>query len=103
MAATLRRAALDDGPAENRALLLGWMRNHQNGTALLRAGMPGWTLADRTGAGGFGSRGAVAVAVQPRGGAPWVLAAFLHEGPAALPARDAVLARVGAVVAALAR
>lgn len=103
MAASLRRAALDDGPPEARAFLLNGMRAHRNGGALLRAGMPGWTLADRTGAGGFGSRGVVAVAVPPQGGAPWVIAAYLHEGPAALAARDAAMARVGALVAAMAR
>lgn len=103
MAATLRRLALDDGPALDRAMLLGWMRAHRNGGALLRAGMPGWTLADRSGAGGFGSRGAIAVAVPPQGGSPWVIAVYLHQGPAALAARDAVIARVGGLVAALAR
>lgn len=102
MAATLRRMTLDDGPAGHRAQLLGWMQAHRNGGALLRAGMPGWSLADRSGAGGFGSRGVIAVAAPPRGGAPWIVAAYLHEGPEALAARDAVMARVGALVVAMA-
>ena len=99
MAALLERLALREptGPA-----LLAAMRAHRFGGAVLRAGMPGWTLADRTGAAGFGTRGAVAIATPPGGGAPWVIAAFLHEGPAALTARDALLARAGAVIAALA-
>ncbi len=99
MATLLERLALREtyGPA-----LLAGMRAHRFGGALLRAGMPGWTLADRSGAGGHGTRGAVAIATPPGGGAPWVVVAYLHEGPAALAARDALLARAGAVVAALA-
>ncbi len=99
MADLLERLALHEpfGPA-----LLAGMRAHRFGGAVLRAGMPGWTLADRTGAAAFGTRGAVAIATPPGGGAPWVIAAFLHEGPAALAARDALLARVGGIVAALA-
>lgn len=92
MAETLARLTLGPGGAP----FVAAMRAHRFGGALLRAGMPGWTLADRSGAGGHGTRGVVAHAVPPGGGAPWIIAAYLHEGPAALPARDAVLARIGA-------
>ena len=103
MAGTLARLTLGDTlPAAARAQLLGWMRAHRFGGGLLRAGMPGWQLADRSGAGGFNSRGVVAVARPPSGAAPWIIAAYLHEGPAAMPARDALLARVGALIAAAA-
>lgn len=98
MALLLERLALREpfGPA-----LLAGMRAHRFGGALLRAGMPGWELADRSGAGGFGTRGVVALATPPGGGAPWVIAAYLHEGPSELARRDALLARVGTLVAAL--
>lgn len=99
MAALLERLALREPFG---AALLAGMRAHRFGGALLRAGMPGWALADRTGAGGFGSRGAIAIATPPGGGAPWVIAAYLHDGPRELAARDALLARVGAAIAALA-
>ncbi len=103
MVETLARLTLADTlPVESRARLLGWMAAHRYGGALLRAGMPGWTLADRSGAGGFNSRAAVAVAWPPTGAAPWVIAAYLHQGPGAMPARDALLARVGALIAAAA-
>jgi len=103
MAGTLARLCFDDGlPAAARNRLTDWMHAHRFGGALLRAGMPGWILADRSGAGGFDSRGVVAVAWPPAPGAPWIVAAYLHQGPAAMPARDALLARVGAVVAAMA-
>ena len=96
IAALLERLALREPYG---AALLAGMRAHRFGDAVLRAGMPGWALADRTGAGGFGTRGAIAVATPPGGGAPWIIAAYLHGGPATLAARNAVLARLGAVVA----
>ncbi len=103
MAGTLARLCFGQGlPAEAAIRLTGWMHAHRFGGALLRAGMPGWTLADRSGAGGFNSRAVIAVAWPPAPTGPWVIAAYLHAGPAAMPARDALLARVGALVAAAA-
>lgn len=100
MAATLRRLVGDGKP--RAVALLQRMRGHRFGASTLRAGMPGWTLADRTGAGGHGTRGAVAHAVPPGGGQAWIIAAYLHGGPAELAARDAVMARLGALVAGVA-
>ncbi|MBX9750939.1 MAG: class A beta-lactamase [Roseococcus sp.] len=83
-----------------RAQLLGWMAANRTGGPLLRAGLPaGWRIGDRTGAGGFHSRGVVAMLSPPEGAAPLFIAAYLHEGPAAMAARDAIFARLGAMIA----
>lgn len=100
MVATLR--ALCAGPALSpsaRATLLGWMVANRTGGPLLRAGLPqGWRIGDRTGAGGFQSRGVVAILWPPGGAAPRFVAAYLHEGPAPMAARDAIFARLGAAI-----
>lgn len=100
MVATL--GALCTGPvlsAGARARLLGWMVANRTGGPLLRAGLPaGWRIGDRTGAGGFHSRGVVAILWPPEGSPPLFVAAYLHEGPAAMAARDAIFARLGALI-----
>ena len=101
MVSTLQRLCLGAALTwDARATLLGWMRANQTGGPLLRAGLPpDWVVGDRTGAGGFHSRAVVAISWPPAGRAPLLVAAFLHEGPAAMPARDAIFARLGAAIA----
>ncbi len=101
MLATLRAVCtgpvLSDGA---RGTLLGWMMANRTGGPLLRAGLPaGWRIGDRTGAGGFHSRGVVAILWPPEAAAPLFVTAYLHEGPAAMAARDAIFARLGATIA----
>jgi beta-lactamase class A len=52
--------------AHSRAQLLGWMRG--NVTSSMRAGLPpGWTSADKTGSGDYGTANDVGVAYGPNG------------------------------------
>jgi len=77
MASTLRALALGDVlPAAQRDLLTGIMRSSTTGTDLVRAGVPAdWGVADKTGAGMYGTRNDIAV-VWPPGRAPIVIAAL---------------------------
>lgn len=62
---------LDTG---DREILTDFMRRSTTGDDLIRAGVPsGWTVADKTGAGEYGTRNDIAV-VWPPGRAPVVLA-----------------------------
>lgn len=81
-----------------RAQLTEWMENNTVSGALLRAGIPSdWRIADRTGNGGFGTRGAIAV-IWPPGRAPIVAAVYLTETPASLQQRDAAIAAIGRAI-----
>ncbi|MDQ0383118.1 class A beta-lactamase [Amycolatopsis thermophila] len=75
MAATLRTLVLGDAlPADKRDLLAGIMRGNTTGNATIRAGVPsGWSVADKTGSGSYGTRNDIAV-VWPPSGAPIVIA-----------------------------
>lgn len=75
LATTLRTYLLGDvlDPAD-RDELEGWMRDSTTGPDLIRAGVPaGWVVADKTGAGSYGTRNDIAV-VRPPGREPIVLA-----------------------------
>nr|WP_206934719.1 class A beta-lactamase [Roseococcus thiosulfatophilus] len=104
MLATMRALTLGEAlsPA-SRARLLAWMRANRTGGPLLRASLPaGWAAGDRTGAGGFNSRSVVGLLWPPGGRPPILVTAYLTEGPAAMAARDAALAELGAAVVAAA-
>ncbi|MCE0762663.1 class A beta-lactamase [Pseudonocardia kujensis] len=77
MAANIRLFALDDGlAAENRDLLVGWLRANTTGATRIRAGLPAdWVVGDKTGAGARGEVNDVAV-VWPPGRAPLVIAVY---------------------------
>jgi beta-lactamase class A len=94
-------------PEEGRARLTGWMQNNEVAGPLLRASLPQtWRIADRSGAGGNGARGIIAVIwPNPQGGrAPVVAAVYLAETDADMEARNAAIAEIGAaLVKALAR
>jgi beta-lactamase class A len=77
MAADLERAALGHGLGRDRsAQLLAMMRANTTGDAAIRAGVPSsWTVADKTGAGGYGTSNDVAVITRPHA-APLVLAVY---------------------------
>jgi len=104
MLGTLRTLTLGDALSQDsRARLLGWMRANRTGGPLLRASLPeGWTAGDRTGAGGFNSRSVIGLLWPPGGRPPILVVAYLTEGPAAMAARDAALAELGAAVVAAA-
>lgn len=85
----------------SRLQLQAWMLGNRVSEGLLRAGLPpGWRVADRTGAGGHGSRGIAAV-LWPPGRYPLVATIYLTETAAALPQRDAAIADLGRVIAAI--
>lgn len=61
-------------PTEKRELLIDWMKRNTTGDALIRAGVPkGWAVADKTGAGSYGTRNDIAI-IWPSKGDPIVLA-----------------------------
>jgi beta-lactamase class A len=74
MAFSLRAFTLGTAlPPEKRTVLTDMMRANTTGAALIRAGAPaGWTVADKTGTGGYATRNDIAV-VWPPGRAPIVL------------------------------
>ena len=102
MLADLHALAL--GPALSAAArerMQGWLRGSRTGGARLRARLPqGWRAAEKTGTGEHGTSNDVGLLWSPDGSAPVLVAAYLTEGPADGAARDAVLADVGAAVAA---
>lgn len=75
LATDLRAYALGDAlVAEDRALLVDWLKSNTTGATLIRAGVPaGWEVGDKSGTGGYGTRNDIAV-VWPPGGDPIVLA-----------------------------
>ncbi|MFZ5937825.1 class A beta-lactamase [Pseudomonas putida] len=85
-------SALKDEP---RRQLTEWLMSNQVGGPLLRAGIPGdWRIADKTGSGGFGTRGVVAVMWPPQR-APIVAAIYLTETTASMDERNAAIAEIG--------
>ncbi|OUA65214.1 class A beta-lactamase BlaIII [Bacillus thuringiensis] len=61
-------------PSEKRELLVDWMKRNTTGDKLIRAGVPkGWEVADKTGAGSYGTRNDIAI-VWPPNKKPIVLA-----------------------------
>ncbi|MEV0962256.1 class A beta-lactamase [Streptomyces sp. NPDC049910] len=75
IARTYSRLVLGDALSRpDRQRLTGWLLNNTTGKERLRAGLPGdWTLADKTGAGEYGTNNDVGIAWTPDG-SPVVLA-----------------------------
>ncbi|RBW58901.1 class A beta-lactamase [Ruegeria sp. A3M17] len=72
-----------------------WMIDDQVADGLIRAQVPdGWTIGDKTGAGGHGSRAIVAF-LQTPGPRTYLAAIYLTESDAPLPERNAVLSDIG--------
>ena len=95
-AANIKRLLIDaDTPlaAPNKAMLLRWMTDTPTGQARLKAGVPaGWTVAHKTGTGGYGPTNDIGVLYPPTG-APVVVAAYYHAASAQPADRnEAVLA-----------
>lgn len=100
MATTLATLVLGDALSpESRRQLTGWLEGNQVGDALFRAGVPSdWTVADRTGAGGYGSR-SIAAVMGPPDRAPIVATVYITETDASFEARNAAIAEIGAAIA----
>ncbi|WP_206516110.1 class A beta-lactamase [Nocardioides pantholopis] len=102
-AQVLRAYAVDDAlDTPDRRTLLRWMRGNATGDTLVEAGLPdGWRVADKSGAGGYGTRNDIAV-VHPPGRAPIVVAVFSDRGRPDADYDDRLVANAArAVVGAL--
>lgn len=101
MRATLTYLLLGDALSlESRQLLEDWLTGNQVGGPLLRAGLPDdWKIADRTGAGGFGSRAIVAV-IWPPERKPVIVAIYITQTSASMEERNAAIADLGQEIAA---
>lgn len=80
MARSLHKLVLGEAlPAMQRKQLKDWMLGNTTGATRIRAGVPAsWPLADKTGAGDYGTVNDVAV-IWPPGKAPIVLAVYLTQ------------------------
>ncbi|GHC38156.1 beta-lactamase [Alcaligenes pakistanensis] len=101
MVQTLQNLVLGDALEPHaRERLIAWLRNNKVGGPLLRAGVPeDWTMADRTGAGGFGTRGVVAVIWPPKR-APLIAAVYVTETEASMEDSNTAIAMIGKAIAA---
>jgi len=75
LATTLQKLTLGDVlPEEKRSMLINWMLGNATGDTLIRAGSPkNWVVADKSGAGSYGTRNDIAV-IWPANGDPIVMA-----------------------------
>lgn len=67
LATNLKKIALDDFlPKDKQELLIDWMKGNATGDPLIRAGAPhGWKVADKSGAGSYGTRNDIAIVWPP--------------------------------------
>lgn len=79
--------------AESKALLTRWMIETPTGEGRIKAGAPaGWTVAHKTGTGGYGPVNDIGI-LTPPSGEPVVLAIYYHATPDSAPgARETVIA-----------
>ena len=79
--------------AASKALLMRWMTNTPTGQGRIKAGVPaGWTVAHKTGTGGYGPTNDIGLIQSPTG-APIVIAVYFHA------TRDSTDAQREAVIA----
>ncbi|NLU73912.1 class A beta-lactamase [Streptomyces sp. HNM0575] len=78
LARTYMRLTLGDAlDRSGRRQLTDWLKHNTTGGKSLRAGLPdGWTAAEKTGSGAFGTNNDVGIAWTPRDRTPVVLAVF---------------------------
>lgn len=92
--ANIQRLLIDaDTPLSDtsKALLLKWMIDTPTGMARIKAGVPtGWTVAHKTGTGGYGPTNDMGV-LYPPSGAPVIVAAYYHAASDD-PKNEAVIA-----------
>ncbi len=102
MLGTLRRIVLGKAlSAVSRAQVTAWLVGSETGGERLRAGVPpGWRVGDKTGSGAHQATNDVAV-IWPPGRAPIVVTALYAEASASQAQRNAVLADVGRLAAAI--
>ena len=80
----------------SRGQLEAWMVNDRVADALFRSRLPeGWGIGDKTGAGGHGSRGFIAV-IRPTDQRAVFAAVFITETTESIAARNSAIAEIGA-------
>ncbi|MGR5133618.1 CARB/PSE/RTG family carbenicillin-hydrolyzing class A beta-lactamase [Vibrio alfacsensis] len=83
---------------ESRTQLKIWMQDNKVSDTLMRSVLPkGWSIADRSGAGGFGSRGITAV-IWKENHKPIYISIYLTETELSLQARDQAIAKISQLV-----
>ncbi|WP_280685639.1 class A beta-lactamase [Kitasatospora sp. MAA19] len=98
---TYARLALGDAlEPQDRERLTGWLLGNTTSGRRFRAGLPeGWTVADKTGTGGYGTTNDVGI-TWPPGRGPIVLAVLATKRDAAAPADEKLVADTAALLAA---
>src|SRR5699024_3498919 len=99
LAGSLEAFALGDVlPEEHREVLVDLMVRNTTGEDLIRAGVPeGWTVGDKTGNGGYGTRNDIGV-LWPEEGDPIVLAVLSSRDEEGAEHDDALIAEATEVV-----
>ncbi len=100
MVSNIQRLLLGDVlSVESRGQLRNWLERNQVADGLFRAAVPeDWVVADRTGAGGFGSRSITAVMWPPER-QPIVVALYITETESSFSERNDAIAEIGAAIA----
>ncbi|WP_166352495.1 class A beta-lactamase [Phytoactinopolyspora limicola] len=100
LAASLQTFVLDDTlPEEKRELLVEWLVGNTAADDLIRAGVPDdWTVGDRTGAGGYGTRNCIGV-VWPPGRDPIVMVFLSTRETEGAERDDQLIAAAAEVIA----
>lgn len=98
--ATLQKLVLGDALSPTaRTRLTDWLLDNQVGKATLRAGLPEeWPVADKTGAGGNGSRNNIGV-IWPDDRKPVVIAVYITQTAASFDDRNKAIADIAAALA----
>ncbi len=99
MTSTLNTLLIGDVlSAQSRTQLATWLRGNAVGGALLQAGVPtSWAIADKTGAGGFGSR-SIAAVMWPPNRKPIITAIYITETDASFDERNEAIATIGRAI-----
>lgn len=78
--------------AQEQELFTGWLKDTETGDTLVRADLPAdWTVGDKSGSGGYGTRNDIAV-VWPDEGDPLVVSVFSDLGDDDAEADDCLIA-----------
>jgi len=84
---------------KSRQELTQWMRDDAVADDLLRKTLPqGWIIADKSGAGGYGSRSIIAAVWPKGGGRAWIIAIYMTETKASIAQRNKAIAQIGAAI-----
>ena len=84
----------------NKSQLKEWMIRNEVSGPLLRAGIPqSWVIADRSGAGGYGTRGIAAV-MWPDQNGPIITTIYITQTQSSMEERNSAIATIGKAIAA---